>query len=85
MSQFSETWTNQKLLNKLEETVDLVSDLVEIVKEQGQMISELQSQFTINEEYALMSLEEDSLIQEETDDIAHLSKKMSEFSLWENE
>lgn len=85
MSQFSETWTNQKLLNKLEETVDLVSDLIEIVKEQGQMISELQSQFTINEEYALMSLEEDSLIQEETDDITHLSRKMSGFSLWENE
>jgi len=58
MTHVSEEWTNQQLLKKLEETVDLVSALMQIVKEQGQMISELQNQLASEEGYRLMSSEE---------------------------
>lgn len=58
MTHVSEEWTNQHLLKKLEETVNLVSALMQIVKEQGQMISELQNQLASEDGYRLMSSEE---------------------------
>lgn len=105
MTHVSEEWTNQQLLKKLEETVDLVSALMQIVKEQGQMISELQNQLASEDEYRLVSSEEaldnswcddvcgdmgcdmyetseeDLLIQEETDDVVHLSQKIDKIHL----